>query len=172
MGAGSCGIEEAAADRAALEARPPPPRRPARGAPSTALDGRDENPGVAGEEGTSPPRLEAQRAEDWDISLGVLKEARGGRVDDASSRRADRRLELGDRSQGAFELVLQMANSQQAADPAEQLDLVHRLGQEVVRPGLELTLEIRRFVECGDHEDEQVPGRRPGERPRSALSDH
>ncbi|KAJ3049423.1 hypothetical protein HK102_012508, partial [Quaeritorhiza haematococci] len=51
-----------------------------------------------------------------------------------------------------------VADPQQAADPAEQLDLVDGLGQEVVGPGLDPALEVGRLVEGGDHQDQQVLG--------------
>ena len=67
-------------------------------------------------------------------------------------------LEFGQVGQGAVELGLQVADPQDAADPAEQLDLVDGLGEKVVGARLNAALEVGRFVERGDHEDEQVFG--------------
>src|SRR5271157_4881622 len=67
-------------------------------------------------------------------------------------------LELRQIGQRALKLVLEVADPQEAADPAQELDLVDGLGQEVVGPGLHATLEIRGFVERGDHQDQEVLG--------------
>src|SRR5208337_2588918 len=50
-------------------------------------------------------------------------------------------LELRPIGQRALKLVLEVADSQEAADPAQELDLVDGLGQEVVGPGLHAALE-------------------------------
>jgi len=71
-------------------------------------------------------------------------------------------LELRQIGQRALKLVLEVADPQEAADPAQELDLVDGLGQEVVGPGLHATLEIRGFVERGDHQDQEVLGGRVG----------
>ncbi len=56
-------------------------------------------------------------------------------------------LDLSQVRQGPVELARKVPDPQQAPNPAEELDLVDRLGQKVIGPGLDPPLEVGRFVE-------------------------
>ena len=58
---------------------------------------------------------------------------------------------------------------EQRPDPAEQLDLVDRLGEEVVGAGLDAALEVAGLVQGGDHQDGDVLRRRVGPEPLADL---
>ena len=98
------------------------------------------------------------------VGLSVARDEEGGGVEARLSGPivAAGRFDLGQVGQGPVELALEVADPEQAPDPAEQLDLVHRLGQEVVGPDLDAPLEVGGLVQGGDHQDQEVAGLRVG----------
>lgn len=65
-------------------------------------------------------------------------------------------LEFREVRQGPVELGLEVSDPEQTSDPAKQLDLVDRLGEEVVSPGLHPSLEVGGLVQRCDHQNQQV----------------
>jgi hypothetical protein len=71
-------------------------------------------------------------------------------------------LKIGKVGEGSLELILEVAYPQQASNAAQELDLIHGLGEEIIGSCLNPTLEVGCLVESSDHQDQQVPGRRIG----------
>lgn len=55
-----------------------------------------------------------------------------------------------------IELLLEQTDAEQGLDPNKKLELVHRLGQEVVGAGLVGALKITDLVKRGDHDDDHI----------------
>ena len=56
-------------------------------------------------------------------------------------------FEFGEIGQRTIKLALQVAHAQQAADPAQELDFVHRFGEKIVGARLHAPLKVGGFIE-------------------------